>query len=169
MHMSSNLDAARLADLARDTNSHGDAATVAHAALREAQAQRAVLNTAGQAIDAEMRPCFDIATGTYPGLSGDLRRPYDADYGSYTGSPLDPRTDVTDVTYDGFTSLQPLGDARVIVCYSLDSNESLSIDGATIGGEFVSIDNFSNHVRGQWEKAIKAEEAKDAEIARWGE
>ena len=166
MHMSSNLDAARLADLARDPNSHGDAATVAHAALRAAQAQRATLNTAGQAIDAAMRPCFDIATGTYPGLSGDLRRPYDADYGSYTGHGMDPRSDVTD---DGCTSLQPLGDARVMVSYSWDSNNSLSIDGATIGAEFVSVDNFSNHVRGQWEKAIKAEEAKDAEIARWGE
>lgn len=148
MHMSSNLDAARLADLARDPYSHGDAATVAHAALRAAQAQRAVLNTAAQAIDVSQRHCFD------------------ADYGSYTGSPLDPRSDVTD---DGCTSLQPLGDARVMVSYSWDSNESLSIDGATIGGEFVGVDNFSNHVRGQWEKAIKAEEAKDAEIARWGE
>lgn len=129
-------------------------------------AERAVLNSAGQAIDAAMRPCFDLATGTYPGLSGDLRRPYDTEFCGFMGHPLDPRSDSAD---DGLTSLQPLGDARVLVCYSWDSNESLSIDGATINGEMVDAGNFSNCVRSQWEKAIRAEEAKSAEIARCGE
>lgn len=142
------------------------AAETAMRDLRAAQAVRVTLNSAGQAIDAALRPCFDREAGVYPGLSGDLRRPYDADFGNYTGHSMDPRSDSSD---DGFTSLQPLGDARVMVSYSWDSNKSLSIDGATIGGDFVHIDNFSNHVIGQWKKAILAEEAKDAQIERWGE
>lgn len=71
MHMSSNLDPDRLSDLARDPNSHAgsDMAAAAYAVLQSAlaahpdriaqAAQRAVLNTAGQAIDAALRPCFD--------------------------------------------------------------------------------------------------------------
>lgn len=116
--------------------------------LDSLRAERATLNTAGQAIDAALRPCFD------------------ADYGVPTLHPLDPRNDSTD---DGFTSLQPLGDAMVLVSFSWDSNESVSIDGALIGGDFVGIDNFSNFVRGQWEKALRVEERKDAEISAWGE
>lgn len=63
VHMSNNLDATRLADLARDPHRHGDAATVAHAALRSAQAQRAVLVTAAQAIDARRRPAYELIAG----------------------------------------------------------------------------------------------------------
>lgn len=124
------------------------AAEAAMRNLRRAQAERATLNSAGQAIDAAMRPCFDIATGVYPGLCGDLRAEVDAE--------------------EGVTSLQPLGDAQVMVVYSRDSNNSLTIDGATINGEFVSVDNFSTFVRGQWEKALRSEERKAAEIESWG-
>lgn len=49
------------------------AAEMAMRNLRRAQAVRATLNTAGQAINAAMRPCFDQATQTYFGLCGDLR------------------------------------------------------------------------------------------------
>ena len=40
---------------------------------RAIRAERATLNSAGQAIDAALRPCFDRDTGVYPGLCGDLR------------------------------------------------------------------------------------------------
>ena len=46
--------------------------------LDSLRAERAVLATAAQAIDVSQRYCFD------------------ADYGSYTGSPLDPRSDSSD-------------------------------------------------------------------------
>lgn len=47
---------------------------------RARDAERAVFRAAAQAIDASQRPCFD------------------PDYGSYTGSPLDPRTTEDDDT-----------------------------------------------------------------------
>ena len=79
------LDARRLADLDADPDfsapdrSHRITAAIDTLATllaqREArQAERAVLNTAGQAINAAMRPGFDL------------------DYGSYTANPIDPRT-----------------------------------------------------------------------------
>jgi hypothetical protein len=124
-------------------------------------AERAVLNTAGQALDASRRaafeaitnntqaqPSFDRAAGVYPGLCGDLRAEVDAE--------------------GGFTSLQPLGDAQVMVVYSSDGTD-LSIDGIMLGGDFVHIDCFTSVVRGQWYRAIRAEERKDAEIASWAE
>ena len=79
------LDARRRADLDADPDfsapdrSHRITAAIDTLATllaqREArQAERAVLNTAGQAINAAMRPGFD------------------RDYGSYTANPSDPRT-----------------------------------------------------------------------------
>ena len=68
--------AADAAELAADAAEL--AAEAAMRNLRAAQAVRATLNTAAQAIDVSRRYCFD------------------ADYGSYTGSPLDPRSDSSD-------------------------------------------------------------------------
>lgn len=83
MHLSQHLDAGRKADLARDPN-HCKAES-AHRALRAGQAahhrlkaERATLNSAGQAINAALRHAFD------------------ADYGAYKFHPLDPRTDDSD-------------------------------------------------------------------------
>ncbi len=129
-------------------NSPHPAAPAIHT-LQALRAERAVLHTAAQAMNAALRPCFD------------------ADYGAPTTHALDPRNGSMDD--DSFTSLQPLGDAQVMVVYSFDGNTDLSIDGVMLGGEFVDIDNFSSHVRGQWFKAIRAEERKAAEIQSWGE
>ena len=110
----------------------------------------ALLGTARQAIqrDVSQRPGFD------------------RDYGVPTDHPFDPRNVVID---DEFTSLQPLGDARVLVAYSFTSNNDVSVDGITIGGDFVDAENFSSFVRGMWRRAIEAEERKDAEISSWSE
>ena len=114
--------------------------------LNSLLAERAVLNTAGQALDASRRAAFEaIRTDAQP-----------------------IKTTPTDDADDGLTSLQPLGDAQVMVCYSSDGI-GLDIDGASINGEFVPIDCFTAAVRGQWYRAIKAEERKDAEIESWGE
>ena len=163
-HMHEHLDARRLADLAADpdyTPQHADKVDAAMLHLNSLLAERAVLNTAGQALDASRRaafeaitnntqaqPSFDRAAGVYPGLCGDLRAEVEAE--------------------EGLTSLQPLGDAQVMVCYSSDG-DGLDIDGATINAEFVHADNFSAFVLRQWEKAIRKEERKDAEIASWSE
>lgn len=78
MHISTHLDPSRLADLARDPN-HAraeviDAAMLQLNGLRAERAERATLNSAGQAINAALRPAFD------------------ADYGSFNAHPTDPRT-----------------------------------------------------------------------------
>lgn len=145
----STLLESRLSPQRRAEADAADAAELAAEAamrnLRRAQAERAVLATAAQAIDVSRRYCFD------------------ADYGVPTLHQMDQRNDAPD---NSLTSLQPLGDAHVLVCYSWDSNNSLSIDGVMFGGEIVHIDNFSSFVCGQWYRAISAEERKDAEIAR---
>ena len=112
----------------------------------------ALLNTVKDAIGASQRPIFD------------------ADYGSPSAHQLDPRNGSLDD--DSFTSLQPFGDARVLVVYSFDGNADLSIDGVMLEGkfgDFVDAENFPTFVLGQWLKAIKAEERKAAEISSWGE
>ena len=109
-------------------------------------AERAVLETATRALDVSRRAAFEaIRTDAQP-----------------------IKTTPTDDGDEGLTSLQPLGDAQVMVCYSSDGI-GLDIDGASINGEFVPIDCFTAAVRGQWYRAIKAEERKDAEIESWGE
>jgi len=149
MHTSQHLDAGRKADLASDPN-HCKAHQIDPAiqTLQALRAERVLFGIAAQAIDASQRPCFD------------------PDYGVPTTHPLDPRNDSMDD--DSFTSLQPLGDASVLVVYSFDGNTDLSIDGVMLGGEFVHIDNFTSHVRGVWFRAIRAEERKAAEIEGWG-
>lgn len=134
--------------LSSQQRAQADAADAAMLNLNGLRAERALLHIAAQAIDASQRPGFD------------------ADYGTPTDHPLDPRNDASD---DEFTSLQPLGDARVLVSYSFTSNNDVSVDGITIGGDFVDAENFSQFVRGMWRRAIEAEERKDAEINSWSE
>ena len=168
MHISTHLDPSRLADLARDPN-HCKAQQIDAAMLHlnGLLAERAVLNTAGQALDASRRaafeamtnntqakPSFDRAAGVYPGLCGDLR------------------AEANDLDDDQFTSTQPLGDASVRVVYSSDGKD-LSIDGAQVGDQFLHIDFFTAQVRGDWYRAIRAEERlasasdKAAAAASW--
>jgi hypothetical protein len=57
-------------------------ADAAEAAMRVIDSQRAIratLNSAGQAINAALRPCFDREYGVYPGLCGDLRAEVEAE------------------------------------------------------------------------------------------
>lgn len=122
------------------------AADAAMLNLNTLRAERAVLHTAAQAMNAALRPAFD------------------ADYGVPTDHPLDPRNGSMDD--DSFTSLQPLGDASVMVVYTFTGNNDVSVDGIMIGGEFVDAENFSQFVRGMWRRAIEAEERKNAEIDR---
>lgn len=169
-NMHEHLDARRLADLAADPDyapKHSDKVDAAMLRLNTLLAERAVLNTAGQALDAsrraafeamtnnaQARPSFDRAAGVYPGLCGDLR------------------ADVDDLDGDQFTSTQPLGDASVRVVYSCDGAD-LSIDGAQVGDQFLHIDFFTAQVRGDWYRAIRAEERmasasdKAAAAASW--
>lgn len=145
MHISQHLDAGRKADLARDPN-HCKAEQIGAAMLHlnGLLAERAVLNTAGQALDASRRDAFEaIRTDAQP-----------------------IKTTPADSSDDGPTSLQPLGDAHVMICYSFNDNDGMAIDGATINAEFVHATNFSAFVLSQWEKAIRAEERKSAEIDR---
>ena len=150
-NMHEHLDAKRLASLAQDpdyTPNHADKVDAAMLHLNGLLAERAVLNTAGQALDASRRAAFEAIRSDAAPIK--------------TTPTDDPTTD------DWCTSLQPLGDASVLVAFAND-DDGLSIEGAFINAEFVHVDNFSNFVRGQWEKAIRAEERKDAEIASWGE
>ena len=111
-------------------------------------AERAVLQTATQALDVSRRAAFEaIRTDAQP---------------IKTTPTDDPTTD------DWCTSLQPLGDASVLVAFAND-DDGLSIEGAFINAEFVHIDCFSADVCREWKKAIRSEEIKDAEIASWGE
>lgn len=68
------------------------------AGLEKMLAERAVLRTAGQAIDAAVRPAFEAQRAThYPALARDLRMPFDADLGSFNAHPADPRTQPDDL------------------------------------------------------------------------
>ena len=108
-------------------------------------AERAVLQTATAALDVSRRAAFEA-------IHQDAKP-----------ARCEPLQDD-----DTFTSLQPLGDASVMVCYSFDGAD-LSIDGVDLDSGFVHIDCFTADIRGQWYRAIRAEERKAAEIESWGE
>lgn len=131
-HMHEHLDKRRLADLAADPDFMP-------------RAERATLNTAGQAINAAMRAGYQAT------------HPETAQAQALAAVAAED---------DSFESLQPLGQASVMVGYSFNGTD-LSVDGATINGEFVHIDCFTSGVRGQWYRAIQAEERKAAEIDKW--
>ena len=54
-------------------------------------AERAVLETATAALDASRRAAFEAMTNDSP-----PRRAFDPDYGSFTGHPMDPRTEASE-------------------------------------------------------------------------
>jgi hypothetical protein len=83
-----------------------------------------------------------------------------SDYGTYSGHPLDPRTTDAD---EGLTSLQPLGDASVLVEYDLGAFGTPCITGAYIAGEFVDSTEFSPARLSKWHAAISRELEKDRE------
>jgi len=78
-----------------------------------------------------------------------------ATWGRCDGHPHDPRTDADDAG----TSLQPLGDAKVMVQFSNDAG--VYIIGAEIGGEWVDRDSFSLMTLQAWKQAIQAEQGSD--------
>ena len=116
-------------------------------------AERAVLETATAALDVSRRAAFEA-------IHQD-RKP----------ARVIPAYDLDD---DQFTSTQPLGDASVRVVYSSDGKD-LSIDGAQVGDQFLHIDFFTAQVRGDWYRAIRAEERlasasdKAAAAASWSD
>ena len=116
-------------------------------------AERAVLETATRAIDVSRRAAFEAIHQDHK-----------------------PARVIRDDGFDDdqFTSTQPLGDASVRVVYSFDGTD-LSIDGAQVGDQFIAIDFFTSQVRGDWYRAIRAEESlasasdKAAAAASWGD
>jgi hypothetical protein len=73
--MSAMLDAL----LTPQQRAQADAAEAAMRVIDSQRAIRATLNSAGQAINAALRPCFDREYGVYPGLCGDLRAEVEAE------------------------------------------------------------------------------------------
>lgn len=59
------------------------------------------------------------------------------------------------------TSMQPLGDAMVMVVYILSSNNDVMIDGFVVNSmlksDYVSAENLASHVLVRWHRAIEAE------------
>lgn len=64
---------------------------------------------------------------------------------------------------EDMTSLQPLGDAEVLVCYELCDGVP-NISGCLIGGQFVDEDAFSSRTLTRWARGIMEEQAKAAEL-----
>ena len=158
-HMHEHLDAKRLASLAQDpdyTPNHADKVDAAMLHLNGLLAERAVFNTAGQALDASRRDAFQA-------IQRDT-------------APVRVVVAYEDDLDDGqFTSAQSLGDhATVSVVYRSD-DEGLRIEGAIFNRQFVSIDFFTEQVRCDWYAAISSEErlssaSANAETAEsWGE
>ena len=73
--------------------------------------------------------------------------------------PLDPDT------MTNCTSLQPFGDASVMVCY--DDEGSISVTGVDLDDGFVPASEFAAHVVARWERDIAAEVRCEAAMARW--
>ena len=132
--------------LTPEQRAQADRIDAAMVQLSGLMAERAVLETATRALDVSRRAAFEAIRSDAPPVRV-------------------PANDDSSIDDGSFTSLQPLGDAQVMVEFSFDGTD-LSIDGATINGDFVHIDCFTSAVHGQWYRAIRAEEAKDAEIAR---
>lgn len=65
---------------------------------------------------------------------------------------------------DGYTSLQPLGMTKVLVCYSLAPG-GVQIDGALVNGYMVEADDFSSRQVKDWAQAIDAERIEAAQRA----
>ena len=74
--------------------------------------------------------------------------------------PLDPDT------MTNRTSLQPLGDASVMVCYD-DFNGGIYVTGVDMDDGFVPASEFAPHVIERWELDIDAELRREAVAAGW--
>lgn len=74
--------------------------------------------------------------------------------------PRDPRADEP----DEFTSMQPIGSAETLVCYTVDAG-IVAITGAYIGAEVVEPEEFAPHRITAWTLRIQAEVDRDREDA----
>ena len=74
--------------------------------------------------------------------------------------PRDPRADDP----DEYTSMQPLGDAEVLVVYCVDHG-IVQITGAYIGADVVEPEEFAGHRITAWTLRIQAEVDRDREDA----
>ena len=75
--------------------------------------------------------------------------------------PLDPDT------MTNCTSLQPFGDAAVMVCYDDVFAGIVTVTGVDMDDGFVPASEFAPHVIARWERDIAADVRRDAEMARW--
>jgi len=145
--MHEHLDQRRLADLAADPDfkpaNAAEAVDAAIVHLNNLLAKRAVEDNAERAaLDVSRRAAFEaIHVDAKPARVAPMKQ------------------------NDGFTSLQPLGDAEVMVCFSFDGDE-LSIDGADLPSGHVPIECFTAAMHTQWYRAIDAEQRKESEIDR---
>ena len=73
----------------------------------------------------------------------------------YETAPDDP---------DEFTSMQPIGSAETLVCYTVESG-IVAITGAYIGAEMVEPEEFAPHRITAWTLRIQAEVDRDREDA----
>ena len=73
----------------------------------------------------------------------------------YETAPEDP---------DEFTSMQPIGSAETLVCYTVESGY-VTITGAYIGADVVEPEEFAGHRITAWQLRIQAEVDRDREDA----
>jgi len=90
-----------------------------------------------------------------------------ADYGYGDEATWGPVTDPRDPRADEpeeYTSEQPIGDAEVLVCYTVESGY-VTITGAYVGADLVDADEFAQRRVAAWQAAIQAEVDRDREDA----
>ena len=90
-----------------------------------------------------------------------------ADYGRGDAETWGPVVDPRDPRADDpeeFTSLQPIGDAETLVCYTVDAG-IVVITGAYIGADVVEPEEFAPHRVTAWTLRIQAEIDRDREDA----
>jgi len=90
-----------------------------------------------------------------------------ADYGYGDEQTWGPVTDPRDPRADEpeeLTSLQPIGDAETLVCYTVESG-IVAITGAYIGADLVEPEEFAPHRVTAWTLRIQAEVDRDREDA----
>ena len=85
-----------------------DAADAAMLTLNALRAERAVLNSAGQAINAAFRPCFD------------------PDYGSYTGHPADPRSEDDDEAAEMLSQIEEAESSLSMARQALEGHSKMA-------------------------------------------
>ncbi len=86
--------------------------------------------------------------------------PGDAETWGPVVDPRDPRADDP----EEFTSLQPIGSAETLVCYTVDAGV-VQITGAYVGADVVEREEFAAHRIKAWTLRIQAEVDRDREDA----